>query len=49
MPDDLALVLNISLVSLKHFALFGFCVTPGHLGLSKACNSVTFNYAYIYL
>ena len=46
MPNDLALVLNICLVVLNDFALFGFCVTPGHLSLSKAGNSVAFNWAF---
>ena len=46
MPDDLALVLITFLVALDDFALSGFCVTPKNLSLSKAGNSVVFNWAF---
>ena len=46
MPDDLALVLTFCLGAINDFALFGFCVTPGHLSLTKAGNSVMFNWAF---
>ena len=46
MPDDLALVSTICLVTLNDFVHFGFCVTPGHLSLSKAGNSVLFKWAF---
>ena len=40
MSGDLALCLTICLVVLNDFALCGFCVTPGHLSLSKAGKSL---------